>query len=116
MFNAMMEAFMEEVVGFLFNLQVEVTPVRQQVGVVTDEEGAPVEVGAMLAARGLQRPKGPDELTYTSPGEDGGQVTSKKRQQTGGDQGAAQSQRPVPPDPARARKPKSKPKKRKRRR
>ena len=45
MFNAMMEAFMEEVVGFVFHLEVEVeqTPA---VGVVTDGAGQPLTIGA----------------------------------------------------------------------
>ena len=44
MFNSMMEAFMEEVVGFVFQLKVEVeqTP---SVGVVTDGVGAPLRIG-----------------------------------------------------------------------
>ena len=45
MFNAMMEAFMEEVVGYVFHLEVEV----QQgpcVGVVTDSEGQAIQIGA----------------------------------------------------------------------
>ena len=45
MFNAMMEAFMEEVVGFVFHLEVEVTE-APQVGVVTDAEGQAVQIGA----------------------------------------------------------------------
>ena len=45
MFNAMMEAFMEEVVGFVFHLEVEVAG-RPQVGLVTDADGAPVTVSA----------------------------------------------------------------------
>ena len=45
MFNAMMEAFMEEVVGFVFHLEVEVTQ-TPQVGVVTGADGAPVQIAA----------------------------------------------------------------------
>ena len=53
MFNVMMEAFMEEVVGYVFHLDVEVqeTPM---VGVVADSDGHPVTIGAgrpMPAAR-----------------------------------------------------------------
>ena len=40
MFNAMMEAFMEEVVGFVFHLEVEVDQ-NPQVGVVTGADGGP---------------------------------------------------------------------------
>jgi len=45
MFNAMMEAFMEEVVGFVFHLEVEVqeTPM---VGVVTDSDGQAIQIGS----------------------------------------------------------------------
>ncbi len=45
MFNLMMEAFMEEVVGFVFHLDVQVdeTPA---VGVVTDGAGQPLTIGA----------------------------------------------------------------------
>jgi preprotein translocase subunit SecA len=45
MFNAMMEAFMEEVVGFVFHLDVEVqeTPM---VGVVTDSDGQAIQIGS----------------------------------------------------------------------
>jgi preprotein translocase subunit SecA len=60
MFNAMMEAFMEEVVGFVFHLEVEVTDVPQ-VGLVTDSDGAPVTVSA--GRNGQDRPlveSGPD--------------------------------------------------------
>ena len=45
MFNAMMEAFMEEVVGFVFHLEVEVAQ-TPQVGVVTGADGAPMQIAA----------------------------------------------------------------------
>ncbi|WP_152364693.1 preprotein translocase subunit SecA [Microlunatus speluncae] len=44
MFTAMMAAFMEEVVGFVFNIDVEVEPAAK-VGVTTGADGAPVQVG-----------------------------------------------------------------------
>ncbi|MDX5399188.1 MAG: preprotein translocase subunit SecA, partial [Actinomycetes bacterium] len=46
MFTAMMDAFMEEVVGFLFNLEVQVKPAEPalEVGLVTDDAGQPVQV------------------------------------------------------------------------
>jgi preprotein translocase subunit SecA len=44
MFNAMMEAFMEEVVGYVFHLDVEVQQ-APQVGVVTDSDGQAVQIG-----------------------------------------------------------------------
>ncbi len=45
MFNLMMEAFMEEVVGFVFHLDVQVDE-APAVGVVTDGAGRPLTVGA----------------------------------------------------------------------
>jgi preprotein translocase subunit SecA len=44
MFNAMMEAFMEEVVGYVFHLEVEVQQ-GPAVGVVTDSEGQAIQIG-----------------------------------------------------------------------
>ena len=53
MFNSMMEAFMEEVVGFVFHLEVEVeqTP-GSSVGVVTDGTGQPLAVGSAIRTSG----------------------------------------------------------------
>jgi preprotein translocase subunit SecA len=45
MFNVMMEAFMEEVVGYVFHLDVEVQE-APQVGVVTDSDGQAVQIGS----------------------------------------------------------------------
>ena len=63
MFNAMMDAFLEESIGFVFNLEVNVTPQQAapQVGVVRDAQGAAVDVAG--AAR---------QLTYSGPEEGGG--------------------------------------------
>ena len=44
MFSAMMEAFMEEVVGYVFHLDVEVQ--ETPVAVVTDSDGEPIQIGA----------------------------------------------------------------------
>jgi len=49
MFNAMMEAFMEEVVGYLFNLEVRVEPTATEVGLVTSADGAAVTAESLLA-------------------------------------------------------------------
>ncbi len=57
MFNAMMESFTEEVVGYLFNLDVKVEPRSPQVGIVTDGDGAAVTAESLLA---------------TGPGSEGG--------------------------------------------
>ncbi|WP_198027882.1 preprotein translocase subunit SecA [Acidipropionibacterium acidipropionici] len=71
MFNAMMDAFKEEVVGFLFNLDVEV-PRSQQVGLVTNESGAAVTadslVGAGSVAAGAPARPG---LSYSAADESG---------------------------------------------
>ncbi|QDP98743.1 preprotein translocase subunit SecA [Microlunatus elymi] len=45
MYSQMMEAFKEEVVGYLFHLEVEVQR-QPAVGVVADDHGRPVQVGA----------------------------------------------------------------------
>lgn len=73
MFNAMMEAFMEEVVGYLFNLEVQTGP---QVGAQFDTAGQPVGIDALLANG--QEPLAPGlgghataGLTYTAPDEMG---------------------------------------------
>ena len=90
MFNAMMDAFMEEVVGYLFNLQV--TFQQPQVGLVTDGGGAPVDVvsQAGLSAKGLGGTKSTN-LTYTAPDEQGHEEKSssaaRKNGATGGTRG-----------------------------
>jgi preprotein translocase subunit SecA len=92
MFNAMMEAFMEEVVGYLFNLEVRVEqPASPQVGLVTSGDGEAVTAEALLAdareaapvaetsvtkrpalkAKGLQRSKASTPLAYSAPDESG---------------------------------------------
>ncbi|MDO5535239.1 MAG: preprotein translocase subunit SecA, partial [Propionibacteriaceae bacterium] len=67
MFNAMMGAFLEESIGYVFNLEVNVTPqVAQapQVGVVRGATGAPVDVAGAV-------PKAEQQLTYSGPTESG---------------------------------------------
>lgn len=78
MFNTMMEAFMEEVVGYLFNLQV--TFAEPQVGLVTDQSGAAVDVvsqasGTKVSAKGLGGRKS-ENLTYSAPDETGHEAKS----------------------------------------
>ena len=76
MFNVMMEAFMEEVVGYVFHLDVEVqeTPM---VGVVADSDGHPVTIGAGRTDAGS--PNGHDRaglhLVESGPDPDGPGVT-----------------------------------------
>jgi preprotein translocase subunit SecA len=99
MFNAMMEAFMEEVVGFLFNLEVKVRPSEEEVEVevVTDDDGEAVTVGDLTAsleaekpakadehaplAKGLER-KADQNLTYSAPDESGEATKSGAKQAT----------------------------------
>ena len=74
MFSAMMDAFWEESIGFLFNLEVQVTPREPEtpaVGVVTDAAGAPVDVAARVRAKGLEEKPDERTLTYTAPDETG---------------------------------------------
>ncbi|MEN3343753.1 MAG: preprotein translocase subunit SecA [Arthrobacter sp.] len=74
MFQAMMEAIREESVGFLFNLEVEVTPAVDVV--VPDTAGEHTEHHVpQLHAAGLQAPAKPAQLQYTAPGEDGAAQT-----------------------------------------
>ncbi|AQP46034.1 preprotein translocase subunit SecA [Tessaracoccus flavus] len=91
MFNAMMEAFMEEVVGYLFNLQVNPRQHAEpslQVGLITESDGSPVDVLGKVGsdepqpepeaddeqpaplAKGLER-KPDRDLSYSAPDESG---------------------------------------------
>ncbi len=65
MFNAMMEAFMEEVVGYVFHLEVEVQA-APQVGVVAGADGRAVQIGGR---NGLERPA--RHLIESGPDPDG---------------------------------------------
>ncbi|HET7140567.1 MAG TPA: preprotein translocase subunit SecA, partial [Arthrobacter sp.] len=74
MFQSMMEAIREESVGFLFNLEVEVTPAQDVV--VADAAGGHTEhVEPQIHAAGLEAPEKPAQLQYTAPGEDGATQT-----------------------------------------
>ncbi|MGO4229489.1 preprotein translocase subunit SecA [Arthrobacter sp. YAF34] len=74
MFQAMMEAIREESVGFLFNLDVEVTPAEDVV--VADAAGEHTEHHEpQIHAAGLEAPEKPAQLQYTAPGEDGAAET-----------------------------------------
>jgi preprotein translocase subunit SecA len=76
MFNAMMEAFMEEVVGYVFHLEVEVQQ-APQVGVVTDSDGQAVRIGGSQVGAGRTgagSPNGHDRgrhLVESGPDPDG---------------------------------------------
>ncbi|MCW3157436.1 preprotein translocase subunit SecA [Micropruina sonneratiae] len=62
MFNAMMEAFMEEVVGFLFNLEVNVQQ-QPQVGLQTDAAGVPMSAEVLDELIGSTETETEDEVT-----------------------------------------------------
>jgi preprotein translocase subunit SecA len=62
MFQAMLGAVKEESVAFLFNLQVKIE--RQEVDV--DGDGTPDEEREVLVAKGLEAPKAPGKLNYSS--------------------------------------------------
>ncbi|MFT3886612.1 MAG: preprotein translocase subunit SecA [Arachnia sp.] len=105
MFNAMMEAFMEEVVGFLFNLEVTVRQADEEptVGVMTDENGEAITVASLTEglsasdddeddddeddddeppaplAKGLER-HAAQNLTYSAPDETGEATKSGAQQ------------------------------------
>jgi len=80
MFNAMMEAFMEEVVGYLFNLEVQVED-EPAVQVQTGSDGQALDVDQLLAgasqarprveAKGLGAQKRATNLNYSAPDEQG---------------------------------------------
>ncbi|MFT4228079.1 preprotein translocase subunit SecA [Micropruina sp.] len=98
MFNAMMEAFMEEVVGFLFNLEVNVQ--QPSVGLQTDPTGVPMSAEVMEEligatadeeepeaeepkARPVVKAKGLGErqqrpMAYSAPSETGEAVSSRE--------------------------------------
>ena len=87
MFNSMMEAFKEEVVGFLFNLEVPAQAEEEapSVGLVQSDEGEdPVAKARQVAlAKGLEREE-PQNLQYSAPSETGEVETTGDQQVTGG--------------------------------
>jgi preprotein translocase subunit SecA len=72
LFSAMMDAIKEETVGFLFNVDVQVTPAEGAAPVaVTTEQAAATGAAALMAAKGLT-PNRPKAVEYTGPTEQGG--------------------------------------------
>jgi preprotein translocase subunit SecA len=65
MFNQMMEAFMEEVVGFVFHLDVQVQQAGPQVGVVTDGAGRPTRITSAPLVESGPDPDGPGVEVHT---------------------------------------------------
>ena len=98
MFQAMMEAIREESVGFLFNLEVEVTPAEDVV--VADAAGQHTEHHEpQIRAAGLEAPEKPAQLQYTAPGEDGSaqtRVEAKASGRSGNPAKAAAQDSPAP--------------------
>lgn len=95
MFTAMLDGLKEESVGFLFNINVEVTsPAEDAAGTVAPQaapEGlAEFASAAAQAAQGGLRAKGLEEstpeLTYSGPAEDG---SAQSRHEAGGDDSAS---------------------------
>jgi preprotein translocase subunit SecA len=86
MFQSMMEAIREESVGFLYNLEVEVTPAQDVV--VQDAAGGHTEhVDPQVHAAGLEAPEKPAQLQYTAPSESGGTQTRVETRSGGGRSG-----------------------------
>lgn len=103
MFNTMMEAFMEEVVGYLFNLEVQVEQNSADVGLITNADGTAVTAESLVAtgpeasggtqahevaaiaepkltkrpslnAKGLERKKAAKPMAYSAPDETGQEI------------------------------------------
>jgi preprotein translocase subunit SecA len=70
MFSQMMEAFMEEVVGFVFHLDVQVQEAGPQVGVVTDGAGRPTRITSAPLVESGPDPDGPGVEVHTVGGSD----------------------------------------------
>ncbi len=80
MFKAMMDAFMEEVVGYLFNLEIpKPQPDTSGVQLISSGDGQdPVALAKQVAlAKGLEQ-KAPENLTYSAPSETGEVVKTKE--------------------------------------
>ncbi len=94
MFQAMMESIREESVGFLFNLEVEVTPAADVV--VADAAGGHTEHhDVQIRAAGLEAPEKPAQLQYTAPGEDGAAQTRVETKSSGRPGNPAKSGNPA---------------------
>jgi preprotein translocase subunit SecA len=75
LFEAMNEAIKEESIGYLFNVEVEVSPEAvQEVDVQDTVEAAPVDgfaAARAIRAKGLETPAAPGQLHYSAPSDDG---------------------------------------------
>jgi preprotein translocase subunit SecA len=75
LFEAMNEAIKEESIGYLFNVEIEVSPQEVQDTPVQDAVGeAPMdgfEAAKAIRAKGLETPAVPAQLHYSAPSDDG---------------------------------------------
>lgn len=78
MFQTMMEAIREESIGFLFNIEVEVTA-PAPVSLPGVKDGRVVTGGPVLNTPGLDAPQRPAQLQFTAPTEDGEASTRIER-------------------------------------
>lgn len=100
MFQSMMEAIREESIGFLYNLEVEVTPAEDVVVADDSVGGTHTEHHEpQIRAAGLEAPEKPAQLQYTAPGEDGGTQTRIEGRSSGrsGNPAKAATQEPRKP-------------------
>ncbi|MDN6658021.1 MAG: preprotein translocase subunit SecA [Acidipropionibacterium jensenii] len=77
MFNQMMDAFKEEVVGFLFNLDIQ-APAPSTVGVIPGQDGAPVTADSLVGAgatAGSRAALGGASVAYSGPEESDEELT-----------------------------------------
>jgi preprotein translocase subunit SecA len=94
MFATMMDAIKEESVGYLFNLEVQVAeePAEEEAaelstlgaGSAVAQAAAAGKAAPNIVAKGLERPKAPQNLSYTAPDEGGeAEVTAASEAEVG---------------------------------
>ncbi len=88
LFQAMMEAIREESIGYIFNLEVEVTPAAQT-GLPGVADGRGIVGAPTIKAAGLDAPERPASLAFTAPNAQGGVETrvERRRSESDGDTG-----------------------------
>ncbi|NJC22933.1 preprotein translocase subunit SecA [Arthrobacter pigmenti] len=78
LFQAMMEAIREESIGYIFNLEVEVTP-AQQTGLPGVADGRGLVDTPTIKAAGLEAPERPASLNFSAPNAQGEVETRVER-------------------------------------
>ncbi|GAB3532900.1 preprotein translocase subunit SecA [Arthrobacter tecti] len=78
LFQAMMEAIREESIGYIFNLEVEVTP-AQQTGLPGVADGRGLVDTPTIKAAGLEAPERPASLNFSAPNAEGEVETRVER-------------------------------------